>query len=210
MSKEWYRRSTWSDEDAKEFENKLMRTNTKNRAQYLRIQAYHLVEASLQVPSLQLLDRLLIEYPDDHQIAQAQYQRAEIFLQLNRIEEAIAAYRQAMDAQRKKPNVRTDAYLGFVWFVANTSHTSLFDEALEVLKEFGGDEAFPVEQFKYFASLAMIHAAKGNRTIASTHAKRALTAMNAKESKFRYHHNLGLVHDVDSIIVERLKIIAAS
>jgi tetratricopeptide (TPR) repeat protein len=210
MSKEWYRRSTWSDNDAKEFENKLMRANTENRPQYLRIQAYHLAEASLHIPSLILLDRLLIEYPDDNQIAQAQYQRAEILLQLNRIEEAIAAYRQAMDVQRKNPNVKTEAYLGFAWFVANTSHTSLFDEALEVLKEFGGDEAFPVGQFKYFESLAMIHAAKGNMTVASMHAKSALLAKDTKESKFRYHRNLGLVHDVDPTMIERLNIIAAS
>lgn len=210
MSKEWYRRSRWSSEDANEFENKLMRAHARNRPQYLRIQAHHLAEASLHAPALHLLDRVLMEYPGDLFIAQTHHQRADLLLRLGKHEEAIAAYRQAMEAQRKTPNVRTGAYLDFSWIVANTSGTPLLDEAIEVLREFGGGETFPISIFKYFGVLAIIHAAKGNLPLASSHAKKALSAMDAKESGFRYHRDLGLVRDVDPNIIKRLKDIAAS
>ena len=210
MSKEWYRRRVWSSEDAKEFENKLLRAHSRNRAQYLRIQAYHLAEASLHAPALQLLDRMLMEYPGDLFIALAHHQRADLLLRLSKPEEAIVAYRQAMEAQRKNPNVRTGAYLDFAWLVANNPGRSFLDEAIEVLKEFGGEEAWPIARFKYFGVLAIIHAAKGNLPLASRHAKNALAAMDAKESGFRYHRNLGLVRDVEHTIINRLIDLAAS
>lgn len=210
MKKEWYRRSVWSSEDAKEFDNKLMRAQAGNRPQYLRIQAVHLAEASLDAPALQLLERMLVEYPDDHFIALAHSQRADILLRLEKIEEAIVAYRQAMEAQRAKPNVHTNAYLEFAWLVANTNRVSLFDEALNMLEEFGGDEAFPVLIFKYFGALAIIQATNGNLSAASGHAKKALAAMKEKESGFRNHPNIGLVRDVEPNILDRLNNIAAS
>jgi hypothetical protein len=131
-------------------------------------------------------------------------------LRLDKIEEAIVAYRQALEAQRENPNVHTNAYLDFAWFVANTYRTSLFDEALDILKEFGGDEAFPVMIFKYFGALAIIQATIGNLPVASIHAKKALAAIETKESGFRYHRNIGLVRDVEPNILERLNNIAAS
>jgi tetratricopeptide (TPR) repeat protein len=210
MSKEWYRRRVWSSEDAKDFENKLMRAHSRNRAQYLRIQAHHLAEASLHAPALQLLDRMLMEYPGNLFIALAHHQRADLLLRLGKPEEAIVAYRQAMEAQRKNPNIRTGSYLDFAWFVAQTSRTSLLDEAIEVLKEFGGEEAWPIAKFKHFGALAIIYAAKGNFPLASRHAKKALAAMDAKESGFRYHRNLGLVRDVDHHMIKRLNDLAAS
>jgi len=210
MEKEWFRRNVWSSEDAKEFENKLMRAHAGKRAQYLRIQAVHLAEASLDAPALQLLERMVVEYPDDYFIALAHSQRANILLRLDKIEEAIVAYRQAMEAQRENPNVHTNAYLDFAWLVANTYRKSLFDEALDILKEFGGDEAFPVMKFKYFGALAIIQAKIGNLPVASIHAKKALAAIETKESDFRYHRNIGLVRDVEPNILERLNNIAAS
>jgi hypothetical protein len=65
-------------------------------------------------------------------------------------------------------------------------------------------------KFKYFGALAIIQAKIGNLPVASIHAKKALAAIETKESDFNYHRNIGLVRDVEPNIIERLNNIAAS
>ena len=80
MANEWFRRTAWTKNDQAEFEARLARARKQNRAQYLRIQASHLMEAAnpkLTSAALELLNRMLAEYPSDIQVAQAHVQRAE-------------------------------------------------------------------------------------------------------------------------------------
>jgi tetratricopeptide (TPR) repeat protein len=187
------------------FDKKLLRSHPAKRAQYMRIQASHLAESSLYVPALQLLERCLSDFPEDYFIAQVHYQRGDLLVRLGKIEEAINAYRHAMDAQREKPGCHTNAYLDFAWLVATMSQKLLFHEAIENLEEFGDAESFPIQKFKHFGSMAIIHAIWGNTSIAADFARKALGAMNAQESGFRYHKHIGLVRDIEPDIVKRLK-----
>src|ERR1700737_4923308 len=114
---EWYRRTTWTTADAVDFTARLERSRSAyHKAQYLRIQAGHLHTVGspeLTLVALGLLDQLLREWPDESQVSLAHMQRAECLVDLGQPIEALAAYRDALEARRKAPNWRNDAHLAF-------------------------------------------------------------------------------------------------
>jgi tetratricopeptide (TPR) repeat protein len=211
MATDWFRRTTWTPADATEFAERLRRTRPHSRAQYLRIQAGHLAEASPPQfgPALDLLDRVIEEYPDELHLAQAHFQRAECLLALGRADDAVAAFLEAVSTERRFPNARTPAYLKFAYWVAATGRTSLFDEALELLEEFANGEVFPAQVYLHNAALALIAASNGDTVVAQAAARRALGAAQQSHSGFRYHPTVGLVTDVDESVVKHLSDLAA-
>lgn len=56
---DWYRGTTWTPEDAEQFELRLGRARPHNRAQYLRIQVVHLEREGLRAPARELWRRAL-------------------------------------------------------------------------------------------------------------------------------------------------------
>ena len=211
MATEWYRRTSWGAAEEADFDRRLARSRAHNRSQYLRIQATHLVEARppLYDAALGLLSRLVDEYLDRTQLAQAHLQRAECLIALGREHEAIGAFRAALEAEREFPNSRTVAYLRFAYFIATTGRTDCFDEVLGVLKEFGSGEVFPYERFLHNAALALIADGWGEGVAAREPARRALQAAEQSRSGFRYHPTFGLVEGADAGVVRRLRVLAA-
>ena len=65
---DWYRKTTWTEQDRSEFWLRLNRSrNDFNKAQYLRIQALTLEETGVEAnihASMELLDGRLADYPD--------------------------------------------------------------------------------------------------------------------------------------------------
>src|SRR6516165_10699113 len=125
---EWFRRATWTDADREDFNARLKRSRgASSKAQYLRIQALHLAEADHREGAIELLDRLLAEFPDSIDIAQAHAQKAESLAKLGQTEAAIEEYRAALQRERDFPNVQTNAWLDFGWFVVEKRLTHLYD-----------------------------------------------------------------------------------
>ena len=211
MATDWFRRTTWTPTDAADFTKRLARSRPHNRPQYLRIQAVHLAEAEPPhwEAALQLLDRLIHQYPDQTQLAQAHFQRAECLLALSRADEAIEAFREAMATERRFPNSRTTAYLAFAYWIATTGRVGMFEEALDVLEEFGNDEVFPMQLYLHNAALALIAASSGDKAVARDAARRALHASQRLHSGFRYHPHLGLVAQSDRAVAKQLTDLAA-
>lgn len=192
----WYRRTTWSAEDEQDFLVRLKRARQK--AQYLVLQASALVDtgdAVLVGAGLRLVDRMLAEYPDPFFLSNAFLTRAEALVRLNRPEEAVFAFRGALEARRAMPNLVNYAYLEFAWTVARLDMQSFFDEALAVLREFqqAGDLAFPTNAYRYFGALALMQAARGERTEARRRAKEALDAISQPRGPFGRHPTFGVV-----------------
>lgn len=80
---DWFRRSSWTARDREEFDARLQRSRgPANKAQYLRIQALHLAEAGLHTAAIDLLDKLLREFPCRTELASAHQQRAESLAKL--------------------------------------------------------------------------------------------------------------------------------
>ena len=195
---DWFRRTRWSDRDREEFNARLHRSRENSRkAQYLRIQAFHLAQAGLHAAAIELVDRLLTEFPVEFEMASAHQQKAESLVKLGRTAEAIEEYRAALQSERDHPGVRTGAWLGFAWLVAGESRTELYDEILDVLDEFYREYApltFPVDTYRFLAVKSVIADSKGDARAAAEFARRALAEAAREHSGLRYHPTLGLVH----------------
>jgi tetratricopeptide (TPR) repeat protein len=211
--KDWYRKNSWTFEDRVDFEAHLKRSRSSfHKAQYLRIQALQLQDLGTEPmlhAALELLDRLLADYPDPSQLTAALTQRGECLSDLGRYEDALISFRRAFEAQRQFPNIRVNTYLRFGELVVALKRRDLYSEALSLLKEFGGDEVFPVEKYEAAAIQALISEEAGDVPAARLFARAALSAMAQQEPPFPRHKNIGLVRFVDPTVLDRLRALAA-
>jgi tetratricopeptide (TPR) repeat protein len=208
---EWFRRSTWSDADRTDFNARLKRCRSaSNRAQYLRIQALHLAEAGHHEGAIELLDRLLVDFPDSIDIAQAHTQKGDSLAKLGQTESAIEEYRAALRRERVFPNVRTNAWLSFGWLVVEKQLTGHYDEVSQFM-ESSHDESgltFPASEYRYAAIQALLADARGDKILAREFAKAALAETAKDHSGLRYHPKVGLVGSEQVTFANRLRILA--
>ena len=210
--REWFRRTTWTDDDREDFDAHLKRSSDSNKAQYLRIQAYHLGEVGNQEGAIELLDRLFAEFPDKAQLAQAHEQKGISLSRLGRIEAAIEEFRAALQAERDFPNVATSAWINFGWLVVEKQLTDLYDEVSRVLQEFRDESGlkFPATEYRYATVQALLADAKGDHVVASGFAKLALAEAGKLHSGLKYHSGLGLVGSERTVFEKRLRVLAGS
>jgi tetratricopeptide (TPR) repeat protein len=213
MANDWYRKTTWSEADQADFFARLKRSRTTyNKAQYLRIQAYHLEgvgSPKLLKASLALLDKMFAEFPDKTQLASAYGQKASCLAKLGEIDQAIAYYQRALKTEREFPNVKTNAFMQFGRLVVENNLTKLFDEALEELKELDlRGIKFPSDIFQAFGICSIIAAHKGETEKAKEFAKIALEAADKAHSGLRYHSTVGLVRDKETPFFKSVTAIA--
>ena len=211
-SDDWFRRATWTDEDRVNFSARLKRARKYNRPQYLRIQAVHLAEVGNHSAALELLHHFLQLDDGSIDLAQAQLQRAESLLASGNEDDAIDAFRASLDAERARPNVQTEAWLLYPWYIVETQKLQLYSEAHDVLQEFSKlrSPSFPVSDYRFHCVKAVLLAHDGDQPQAETHADQALTAADAKHSGYRYHPNLGLVQNTNNTVHQRVTEIAAT
>jgi tetratricopeptide (TPR) repeat protein len=208
---DWFRHTTWSAADRQSFFARLKRSrSSRNKAQYLRIQAAHLAEAGYITAAIELLDQILLDHPEGSELAQTHLQKAECLVELNNLEEALNEFRSSLRAERSLANVRTSCWIEFPWFIVRQEQKALFDEALAILREFGNEESlvFPVTRYRYSAAQALIAEARGDKDNAREFARAALEYEKVGFSGFKYHPTLGLVEDVDPRIHSRLLALA--
>lgn len=211
MADDWYRRKTWTPKDREEFLARLRRSRSAfNKAQYARIQAYELLSCRTQkgyLAALELLDMILAEWCDSPELAPAHHHRAECFLGLGDLPQALESYRLVFKAQREQKKRLTTAHLDFGWLAITTPLPELYDEAMSVLCEFHY-EMFPSDRYQAGAIQALILDSRGKRTQAQAHASIALEAAAAKHSGLRYHPNIGLVKATDQRVHRKLLALA--
>lgn len=209
---EWFRRVTWTDADRQDFNARLKRSRgSGNKAQYLRIQAYHLAQVGHHEGAIELLDRLLAEFPERMQIAMAHAQKADSLAKLGYTEAAIREYREALQAERDFPKVRTHAWLEFGSLVVEQRLTHLYDEVSQVLREFEktGSLGFPALEFRYCAIQSLLAEARGDTAKACRFAQAALAEAAKEHSGFRYHPTVGLVGSERDRFESRLRALAS-
>src|SRR5437016_1784466 len=123
---DWFRKRSWTPEDQADFWRRHRRCRSVyNRAQFLRIQAFHLAET--------------------RQLSCAHVERGDIFLQRGRVDEALAEYRKAIAQERVHPEARTQCWLSFGWTAVMHHRTELYDEAERILSERENEAMFPVD-----------------------------------------------------------------
>ena len=210
---ERFRRTTWTDADRQDFNARLKRCRSaSSKAQYLRLQALHLTEAGHHDGTIELLDRLFSEFPDSIDIAQAHTQKGESLAKLGRTDEAIDEYRAALHREREFPNVRTNTWLDFGWFVLEQQLTQLYEEVGRALEEFRVEDGlkFPANEYRYAAMQSLLADARGEKGRAREFAKQALAEAAKDLSGLRYHPTVGLVGSERGSFANRLKTLAGS
>lgn len=210
---DWYRRTSWTAADQADFAARLARSRTVlHKAQYLRIQALHLHQVGtpeLTAAALRLLEQLVTKFPDSSQLALAQEKRGQCLIDLGRSEEAIAALREAIEAQRAHPNIHTHAHLDYAELVLSLRREELYETAWSLLDEFGYESPFPADRYRIAAVWAQFLEYRGDLTAAARWAEKAVSAAGLRESPFARHRCLGLVGDIDPDIWSRLTRLAA-
>jgi len=210
MSDDWYRRKTWTETDQEEFLARLGRCRKQaNKAQYLRIQALHL-EEKYPAASLELLQRIISEFPDHFELAQTYVQMARCQIALSDPDAAVLSFRKALAREVEFPSMLTHAYLDFPVFVVVNDRRDLFPEVDALLSEHASRLTFPVDHYKFNMCRALIADHRGDSTSASQHATAALSAAAEQHSGFRYHPEVGLVKKQDKTIQKKLAALAAA
>lgn len=208
---EWFRRTSWSNGVAQDFETRLGRCRTSyNKAQYLKIQALTLLEAEdrlLVVPALELLSQLLAEFPDESQLEHAHLLTARCHEQQGDLGQAMEHFRLALSAQLIYPNSDAGTSLEYPWFVVHHGIKDLYDDALQTLNT--ARLAFPVQFFKAAAIRAQVAESRDDGNTASRYAAEALAAAAQTQSQFQFHQSLGLVDDFFIPVVNQLRRIAS-
>jgi Tfp pilus assembly protein PilF len=194
---DWYRNSTWTSEIAEQFEARLVRSRGQ-RGEYLRIQAWTLAEAcrsECAVPAIALARRHLELFPTGINAAQMHAAIAKAAVTLGDTALAVDAFRSAVVCELARPNVRGYHYIDFAWFVATKGLAPHYEEALAAMEQVmqKQDLAFPVNQYRYFAALALISANTGDLQNARLMARNALSAASQERGPFWRLPSLGLV-----------------
>lgn len=199
MSDDWYRRTSWDEDDQLAFFERLgLCRSDSTRTQSLRTQAGTLANHSLVAEAIELYGQLLAEHPDDYFRGMAYCERADCYCQIGDTEQAIADFREALRVQSEEcPNVVTPAWIDFPWMIVSLGITDLYGEAITVLE--AGEQkdslVFPVTKYRTEAVRAIILADTGEASQAERHATAALEAANREHSGLTYHASVGLVTD---------------
>jgi hypothetical protein len=208
---DWYRRQTWSEADAAEFERQLRRSRTQ-RTQYLKLQAWHLAETrrpDVAEAAIGLANRYLSEDPGGFFEVEAHLIVARAKTTLRDIPLALEAYQTAVKLEAKKRGPRYCAYLEYAWFAATNDLSVVFDSVLSAMQSMEeADLVFPLAQYKYFGSLALISAAMQDWENARRMARDAIKAQG-RAAPFARHKDVGTVTEVDPAVERRIRHLAA-
>lgn len=210
---EWFRHESWNSEIALQFETRLARSRSA-RGEYLRIQAYTLAatrRADNAVPAIELAKRYLSLEPAGFSAAQMYACMACAHETLGDKAAALAAYRCAIALEQKKSGVRGYYYLDFAWFAASHGMCDLYDEVLHAMASNKEDKdlMFPVNQYRFFASLALMSADAGDMSTARQMAGNALQAASLSAGPFAHLPAAGVCVSGSDPHRERLERLAA-
>ena len=208
---QWFRCTEWNEQCEAEFFARLKRARRKS--QYLAIQALTLAgtgRPELAATALSLVELFVQEHYDSFFASGAFSTKARALGILGRWEDAFQAFEDALAARRAMPHVIDDVWLDYPLAIARRRARDRYQRALDVLNEFMGPRALvlPVQEFHYFAALALISADEGDREGTSRWAGRALAAAR-RQAPFSRHPDVGLVGATDAELQIELERLAA-
>jgi len=196
----WFRNEEWNSEIAEAFQQRLARARRK--AQYLRIQAYYLIESHPKA-ALELLEQYF-ETGDQFEVNLAYLHKGAALTNLGDTAGAVIAYEDALAWESSRHSQKTWAYLDYPMLIVSRGLNHLFARAMQVLQEHEDRPVFPVEHFRAAALRAVLLGRSGQSEAARDFARAALAAASEQKSGFRYHQNVGLVSAADRELVEQV------
>ena len=183
LSGDWYRKTTWTSDDAKDFFAHLSHSRTDtHRAQYLKIQAQTLAHAAQYREALELLDMAIEKFPN-RETTEVRKLRADCLWSLGLRDQALDAYRSAIQAQRAQRNIHCNVALAFAEAFHDVDGGKYRPELLELLREEVGEPdtfGFPILEFRYALIFTRLLAGLDDLDGAAKWAERALSASRPK------------------------------
>jgi tetratricopeptide (TPR) repeat protein len=201
---DWYRNTEWDIEIEQAFRAKISRARGM-RPQYLRIQAGQIADKYPDV-SLALIDEYF-ETHDEFDVPNAYCVRAQAYQALGRQQDALLAYKQALEWEASHPRHISTARHDLPRLVVDGRLASEYDYALEILtsRYTASDHQFPSTRYHWNGCCALITFELGQWEEAREFAERAMRAAAETESPFRYHRNVGVVRDTSDEFGRRIK-----
>lgn len=197
---DWYRNTSWDEESAAEFEEKLKRARPQ-KAQYLKIQGISLMEKHPKV-AIELLERCAA-MRDEIDTIPALTNIAMAWLQLGEIDHALESLLRTMREEEDFPHVASGARMNFCFLVAlhqKEEHYGLAMDTLDQLPE----TKFGSAGYALNGARAGILAHRGEREDAKIHAGYALEASLDRQGLLTRHPRVGIVDQIDNPFTERL------
>jgi tetratricopeptide (TPR) repeat protein len=187
----WYARTSWTTEDRDEVFARLREVvGEHEQASCLRKQAAHLLahagklsRSAPQDPQIdqllggarELFEAFLDWFSDSSERAYVLAALGEVEERAGAVEQALARYREALEAQDTTAR-STNAHLRFGVLVVNEARFERYDDALELLERFGQPLIYPIEQYQHCGIRATILKHRGDRALALLCARDALAA----------------------------------
>jgi tetratricopeptide (TPR) repeat protein len=200
---DWFRNRDWDSDTEAAFRARLARARS-GRPQYLHVQAACLADCHPHA-ALALID----EYfgtGDEFDVSQALGTRAAAYRALGKIDDAVAAYKQALEWEGAHPHVITTARIDLPKLVAEQRLAREYAYVLDILlTRFGPpDHQLPDQRYLWNGCHALIASDMGHAAEAREFAERALRAAAKTEGPFRKHRAVGVVRGTADDFGERI------
>jgi len=203
MNIDWYRNENWNETIKIDFMSRLSRARSQ-RDQYLVIQA-STISDSFPDAALELINIYFASRKSEFDTVRALNVKAKSYLALNKFEESIKEMKVILEIERHKPNIKTNIFVEYPYFVATHNISSDYENAFSILSERESDLAFPIQIFMWHAAKSIIHSFYNQIIEARYHAGIALESAKIKKSGFSFHQNLGLVSEEHKKCVDILQ-----
>lgn len=194
----WYTKNTWTVEDEEEFFTRLTRAREYNRPQYLKTQAFALIET--KEPELlnvaeSLIIKMLGEYPNDtFNKSSALDMLGELYQQRGIYQTALKYYEESINFENDNPDSpQTPSFLSYSELIIKTQQTDKYSTVENLLFDRMDSVILPVQKYKIASILSVIYQSKNDKKLAKHYAEIAEKNATAETSGFRYHRVLGLV-----------------
>jgi tetratricopeptide (TPR) repeat protein len=169
----WCKRTTWTEVDKRDFDARLKRSRTAaNRAYYLRLQGCTLQETGDHQAALELFERELSERHDPTDLAVTHANIAISLAGTGRLDEAVMAFRTALQTEGANPGVRHSVQLDFIWTVVDRQLVDSYPEIGPLVAAYRDDEQCP---FEIWCARAVLADHRGDREEARSMAQRAIS-----------------------------------
>jgi hypothetical protein len=209
LPQDWYRVTHWDAVASNEFERRLARSRSWNRAQYLRIQGITLWEAGRSDVAKDLLQRVLQEHPDDLEAAAATEHLAQIAAEEGNKEQAEAHLRSLLSTWPDLNGTTGTAEVLLADLLSQQQSKAAHQEALDLLEHFLDREhgiRWSAVMFQWHLVRIRLAELSGEHEVAARHAADALELADTGP-QLTHHHEVGLVQ-TDEVTVQRLRRLA--